>query len=386
MWRAVLDYQFTLVDLDSLCSQMAISHFDYPDTASFFDAPRAWLAQIIDENNPVVLDHFLMALKIAVPGLSEHLASNPDPELWCCLDNPCDEQLPCWRSLPPREKIALDEAISEGKQLCEDHKLDLLTELSEMKLNRLRIFRHSPTDWLLNSAKLSDIDALLGFCQALCNLGIGSELLAELSLAWPWILERLQLWEHGFRPHIGLCARLAKEQPNPPPAPSPEPSPISVISKVVELVQRSPSPSAAEKLAAQIIKLAERLEDGNVNKNLNRWIENEKCGLPKKMGTLQAYLLTLSSSDRKVFGKLLEDYGSQCDKERQAIEDLGLSAEFFRPHHECPCCKDELMGQDIIATSCMHTFHVACLNKWLRIKNFCPVCRTAQNLMDDPSE
>ncbi|KAJ4724431.1 RING/U-box superfamily protein [Melia azedarach] len=43
----------------------------------------------------------------------------------------------------------------------------------------------------------------------------------------------------------------------------------------------------------------------------------------------------------------------------------------------CGVCQEEMeKGEEGRAMDCMHTFHDACILKWLKIKNTCPLCRT----------
>jgi len=113
---------------------------------------------------------------------------------------------------------------------------------------------------------------------------------------------------------------------------------------------------------------------------LNEWIAREASPLPCREATqaLDAYLASLDAAECLALGELIEAYGSQCAKERCAIESLRLEAHFFRPHNECPCCKEDIALHDGAATSCMHLFHAVCLAHWLDRHNECPVCRTAQ--------
>ena len=43
-------------------------------------------------------------------------------------------------------------------------------------------------------------------------------------------------------------------------------------------------------------------------------------------------------------------------------------------NQKCPICLDELESETK-ETSCGHTFHNYCLDKWLETKNSCPLCR-----------
>jgi hypothetical protein len=42
----------------------------------------------------------------------------------------------------------------------------------------------------------------------------------------------------------------------------------------------------------------------------------------------------------------------------------------------CSICMDDIaQGQAVRALRCAHSFHAACVNRWLRSNNTCPVCR-----------
>ena len=42
--------------------------------------------------------------------------------------------------------------------------------------------------------------------------------------------------------------------------------------------------------------------------------------------------------------------------------------------NECPICLDT-MENNIITTTCNHTFHKECFEHWAKYKNSCPLCR-----------
>ena len=55
-------------------------------------------------------------------------------------------------------------------------------------------------------------------------------------------------------------------------------------------------------------------------------------------------------------------------------------------NQKCPICLEELESE-IKETSCEHTFHKYCLDKWLETKNSCPLCRESlkQKVNSEPS-
>lgn len=44
----------------------------------------------------------------------------------------------------------------------------------------------------------------------------------------------------------------------------------------------------------------------------------------------------------------------------------------------CSICIEHILESDKMNTSCNHIFHKECLEKWLKINNQCPYCRTMQ--------
>eukprot|EP01138_Halocafeteria_seosinensis_P006806 gb/GECG01006959.1/.p1 GENE.gb/GECG01006959.1/~~gb/GECG01006959.1/.p1 ORF type:complete len:217 (+),score=18.17 gb/GECG01006959.1/:1-651(+) len=49
---------------------------------------------------------------------------------------------------------------------------------------------------------------------------------------------------------------------------------------------------------------------------------------------------------------------------------------FIRSNQECAICADDFReGQRVACLPCEHGFHEQCVDKWLRQKNTCPVCR-----------
>ena len=49
---------------------------------------------------------------------------------------------------------------------------------------------------------------------------------------------------------------------------------------------------------------------------------------------------------------------------------------------DCPICFESLVNDEIIITECNHTFHKKCIDKWLKIKNICPICKTKFKLQE----
>ena len=41
----------------------------------------------------------------------------------------------------------------------------------------------------------------------------------------------------------------------------------------------------------------------------------------------------------------------------------------------CICCVEFEEGEAVFETECRHLHHHECLQKWLRVKRICPLCR-----------
>jgi len=52
-------------------------------------------------------------------------------------------------------------------------------------------------------------------------------------------------------------------------------------------------------------------------------------------------------------------------------------------HTCCVCLEEVCCGADVRTLPCLHTFHSACAEEWLRKKKVCPLC---QFQIDGPSE
>jgi E3 ubiquitin-protein ligase SDIR1 len=54
----------------------------------------------------------------------------------------------------------------------------------------------------------------------------------------------------------------------------------------------------------------------------------------------------------------------------------GEDDEVTKKKHQCPICLEQKAPGDTVRTlPCLHTFHVNCVDRWLRIKPECPVCK-----------
>ncbi|KAG0479466.1 hypothetical protein HPP92_010237 [Vanilla planifolia] len=43
---------------------------------------------------------------------------------------------------------------------------------------------------------------------------------------------------------------------------------------------------------------------------------------------------------------------------------------------KCSICQEEyVLGEEVGRLQCKHTYHVECIHQWLRLKNWCPICK-----------
>ena len=43
---------------------------------------------------------------------------------------------------------------------------------------------------------------------------------------------------------------------------------------------------------------------------------------------------------------------------------------------KCSICLDKIKSKDVKTTSCKHSFHEECIDKWFQLNYTCPYCRT----------
>ena len=54
---------------------------------------------------------------------------------------------------------------------------------------------------------------------------------------------------------------------------------------------------------------------------------------------------------------------------------------------ECSVCKMDFDdGDDVKIMPCEHQYHIECIDKWLEMSNFCPLCRYELKTDDDDYE
>ncbi|CDY40109.1 BnaC02g00210D [Brassica napus] len=72
-----------------------------------------------------------------------------------------------------------------------------------------------------------------------------------------------------------------------------------------------------------------------------------------------------------VFLHLVHD--QELTYERLAFLETSIFSSQF-----CSICQEEYVdGDEVGSMPCEHMFHVSCVQQWLRMKNWCPICKTS---------
>ncbi|XWS26100.1 hypothetical protein CRYUN_Cryun26dG0001800 [Craigia yunnanensis] len=93
-------------------------------------------------------------------------------------------------------------------------------------------------------------------------------------------------------------------------------------------------------------------------------------------------LLALEERMGTVSTALSEEALSKCLKksiyEATPSEDVNVSCEREKDDVKCSICQEEyVIGDEVGRLQCEHRYHVACLQPWLRVKNWCPICKAS---------
>ncbi|CAL5358740.1 unnamed protein product [Camellia sinensis] len=57
---------------------------------------------------------------------------------------------------------------------------------------------------------------------------------------------------------------------------------------------------------------------------------------------------------------------------------MGCSEDGDEDDTKCSICQEEYaIGDEVGRLGCEHGFHMSCINQWLRLKNWCPICKTS---------
>ncbi|KAE9603747.1 hypothetical protein Lal_00001745 [Lupinus albus] len=89
-------------------------------------------------------------------------------------------------------------------------------------------------------------------------------------------------------------------------------------------------------------------------------------------------LLALEERMGTVSTALNEEALSECLKRSfyQPLEDASGSCNEHKEDTKCSICQDEYSVADEVGSlKCEHKYHLACIQQWLRLKNWCPICK-----------
>ncbi|XP_022750384.1 probable E3 ubiquitin-protein ligase RHG1A isoform X2 [Durio zibethinus] len=93
-------------------------------------------------------------------------------------------------------------------------------------------------------------------------------------------------------------------------------------------------------------------------------------------------LLALEERMGTVSTALSEEALSKCVKkiiyEATSSEDANVSCEGEKDDVKCSICQEEyVIGDEVGRLQCEHRYHVVCIQEWLRVKNWCPICKAS---------
>ncbi|KAJ0248599.1 hypothetical protein HA466_0156750 [Hirschfeldia incana] len=93
----------------------------------------------------------------------------------------------------------------------------------------------------------------------------------------------------------------------------------------------------------------------------------ELLALEEKMGTVSTALseeALLKSLKLSTFNHPTDESGGVCLKKDDDVK--------------CSICQEEYVdGEEVGTLPCQHRYHVSCAQQWLRLKNWCPICKTS---------
>ncbi|KAI4316219.1 hypothetical protein L6164_024218 [Bauhinia variegata] len=101
-------------------------------------------------------------------------------------------------------------------------------------------------------------------------------------------------------------------------------------------------------------------------------------------------LLALEESMGSVSTALTEEELSECLKRSiyqcALSEDAAESCNEDKDDTKCSICQEEyVVGDEVGSLQCEHKYHVVCIQQWLRLKNWCPICKASLTDSSSPS-
>ncbi|KAA3489826.1 putative E3 ubiquitin-protein ligase RHG1A [Gossypium australe] len=93
-------------------------------------------------------------------------------------------------------------------------------------------------------------------------------------------------------------------------------------------------------------------------------------------------LLALEERMGTVSTAVPEEALSKCLKngiyKATSLEDANVRFEGEKDDIKCSICQEEyVIGDEVGRLHCEHRYHIACIQKWLRMKNWCPICKAS---------
>ncbi|KAE8671410.1 putative Thioredoxin domain-containing protein [Hibiscus syriacus] len=93
-------------------------------------------------------------------------------------------------------------------------------------------------------------------------------------------------------------------------------------------------------------------------------------------------LLALEERMGNVSSALSEGAMSKCLKKSIYGETSLVDAEVSCEVEKCSICQEEyFVGDEVGRLQCEHRYHVGCIQQWLRVKNWCPICKASVEAM-----
>ncbi|KAL4302370.1 hypothetical protein GQ457_10G000160 [Hibiscus cannabinus] len=93
-------------------------------------------------------------------------------------------------------------------------------------------------------------------------------------------------------------------------------------------------------------------------------------------------LLALEERMGNVSTALSEEAMSKCLTktvyELTSLEDSKVRCEIEKDDVKCSICQEEyVVGDEVGRLKCEHRYHVGCIQQWLQVKNWCPICKAS---------
>uniref|UniRef100_A0A0A0LPX3 RING-type E3 ubiquitin transferase n=1 Tax=Cucumis sativus TaxID=3659 RepID=A0A0A0LPX3_CUCSA len=135
-----------------------------------------------------------------------------------------------------------------------------------------------------------------------------------------------------------------------------------------------------------------RSDSMNENILIHRPASPADIGLARSLTTRDSFrhygiaeeLLALEERMGTVSTAVTEEALSQClnrstYQSRQAEgEDTSAAGSEYEDGVKCCICQEEYLNGDEVGTlQCEHTYHEGCIHQWLRLKNWCPICKAS---------